>query len=144
MAGRILGLRGFHKLAGSMRTVSRRLAGWSAMHPTGYPPDPERERCLREAGISPAELRSAGKAARGFRGRMTAMMRHFRFNPDAAAPRYHGALRDAERVCMNCTTVSRCKRWLEWGRRNDAPRVFCPNAALFDDAASDQRKAPGS
>lgn len=75
---------------------------------------------------------------------MTAMMRHFNLNSDGAAPRYHGALRDAERVCMNCATVKRCKRWLEWGRRNDAPRVFCPNAALFDEVASDQRNAPGS
>ena len=142
MAGSNLGLAGFQKLADGVRGLSRRFAGWSAMHPVGYPADPERDRCLREAGITPAELCRAGKSARGFRGRMTAMMRHFRLDPDAAAPRYRGALRDAERVCMNCTTVRRCKGWLEWGRRNDAPRVFCPNAALFDEAAADQRKAP--
>lgn len=73
---------------------------------------------------------------------MAAMMRHFNFDPARAAPRHQGAVRDAERVCMNCPNVTRCKHWLEWGRHNDAPRVFCPNAALFDDAALHQRNGP--
>ena len=144
MVGKIAGFVRFRRLTDAIRGASRQFAYWSSQRPTDFLPDCERDRCLREAGITPAEFRSAGKSARGFRGRMTAMMRHFRLDPDAATPRYHGALRDAERVCMNCATVKRCKNWLEWGRRNDAPRVFCPNAALFDEVASNQRKASGS
>ena len=51
-------------------------------------------------------------------------------------PRYWGALKDAERVCTHCTQKKRCDRWHDWGVRNNAPFIFCPNARLFDEIAT--------
>lgn len=106
-------------------------------------PDEELDACLSEAGISRTELFSRSQTKSGYLQRMTRMMRHFRVDRDGVRPRYQGALREAERVCAHCMNVGRCKRWLEWGRSNDAPRVFCPNAELWDEIAAQQQKPAG-
>ncbi|MFQ5973819.1 MAG: hypothetical protein ACE5Q3_15950, partial [Alphaproteobacteria bacterium] len=40
-------------------------------------------------------------------------------------------LKLADNLCAYCQSVGRCRRWLHWGRRNDAPRMFCPNSEFF-------------
>jgi hypothetical protein len=42
----------------------------------------------------------------------------------------HGAVRDAERICLHCQDVRRCRRWLA-RQTVDDPRLFCANAPLF-------------
>ena len=42
-------------------------------------------------------------------------------------------VKDAERVCIHCGNTARCRRWLNRGAADDAPRLFCPNAELFDE-----------
>ncbi|MEM7223844.1 MAG: DUF6455 family protein [Pseudomonadota bacterium] len=107
--------------------------------PPSTPGGGEMARMLAEAGVSQAEAQRGKPAGPKHRRRMAAMMGHFGIDPARADPRYWGAIRDAGRVCVNCPTEGRCHRWLNWGRANDAPRVFCPNAALFDEIASDAR-----
>ena len=99
------------------------------------------DRDLSDAGLSRSDLPTilGGRAHRRTR-LMEPMMAHFHVDSQKLAPRYWGALRDAERVCQHCSNSSRCIRWLEWGRRNDAPRVFCPNATLFDEMAQSSRE----
>jgi len=62
-------------------------------------------------------------------------MVHFGIDPKRAVLGHWGAMREAERTCACCGNARRCRRWFEWGLRNDAPRVFCPNAERFDDIA---------
>ena len=64
---------------------------------------------------------------------MAKLFEHFKVDPEHTLPRYWGALKDAERICARCRNVKRCSAWLAWGLGKDAPRVFCPNAALFDE-----------
>jgi hypothetical protein len=87
--------------------------------------------------------RLADAVRRAARRRLMArMMRHFQADPETMPPRYWGAVREAERVCAHCKSAKRCRRWLDWGRHNAAPRVFCPNAELFESMARDARSDP--
>ena len=93
--------------------------------------------------MSRSDLLTIFKGGAGNRRLMARMMKHFRVDPHHAALRYWGALRDAERVCAHCVSTKRCRRWLDWGANNDAPRIFCPNAELFDDMACSSRAEDG-
>jgi hypothetical protein len=66
---------------------------------------------------------------------MAVMMRHFGLDIDDAIQNHWDALRRAERTCVRCSNVKRCRNWVVWDLHNDAPRVFCPNADLFDEIA---------
>ena len=101
--------------------------------------DRETDSVLADAGLSRSDLPVVLRSECGRRRLMIRTMIHFKVDPKAAALRYWGAFRDAERVCIQCGNVRRCRRWHLWGRHNDAPRVFCPNAQLFDDMARDRR-----
>ena len=72
MAGKIAEFVRFRRLADAIRGASRQFTHWSSQRSTDFLPDSERDRCLREAGITRAEFRGPPKAARGFRGRITA------------------------------------------------------------------------
>lgn len=60
------------------------------------------------------------------------MARYFGVDLTRASPRFRPALRDAERVCAHCREVGRCRRWFSRGRETDTPRLFCPNARVFE------------
>ena len=55
----------------------------------------------------------------------------------AASSRWE-ELKQADECCARCSNPGRCRRWLEWGGPDDAPAMFCPNAALFDAIAAQQ------
>jgi hypothetical protein len=69
-----------------------------------------------------------------------AMQTYFGVDPATAPAAFQGALRDAERVCACCQTAQRCHDWLEAGRTDDSPRLFCPNAELLEEVAAAQRR----
>lgn len=94
------------------------------------------ERMLADAALSRADVGSLRHAARDD---MSRMMAHFGADPADIPPEFRGTLRDAERVCAACLAVGRCRRWLHRHATDDAPRLFCPNAELFDDLAYSQR-----
>ena len=94
------------------------------------------DRALHDLGLTRSELFTVSKRNPDHRNRMAKLLEHFEVNPECALPRYWGALRDAERVCARCRNVKRCRAWLAWGLGKDAPRVFCPNAALFDEISA--------
>ena len=51
------------------------------------------------------------------------------------------AFKEADRNCSLCRQPGRCRRWLDWGQINDAPRMFCPNADLFLKIRADQENS---
>lgn len=95
------------------------------------------ERIQAETGIGAADIRTARAGSLRDIGRM---MRHFGIRPEQVPGRYLRAVRDAERTCARCDEAKRCHRWLD-GKTTatDAPRLFCPNASLFDEITAAAR-----
>ncbi len=93
-------------------------------------------RALHDLGMTRSDLFTVSKRNPDRRNRMAKLLEHFKVDPERALPRYWGALKDAERVCSGCRNVKRCRAWLAWGFGKDAPRVFCPNAELFDEISA--------
>jgi hypothetical protein len=96
---------------------------------------------LEEAGLPWVDFR-AGRP--GARVDFERMLDQFGIDPKGVSPRYLAALRDAERVCMDCREVGRCRRWLARGTRGDDPWQFCPNASVLEEIAAREahRSAP--
>lgn len=102
-------------------------------------PASEFDRVLADAGMSRSDLATMFGGRAGNRGLMARMMAHFGLRMNQVPVAYWGALKDAERVCAYCKSDGRCRRWLNWGAKNDAPRLFCPNAELFDEMGRNWR-----
>ncbi len=100
----------------------------------------ELDRALHHLGLTRPDLFTISKRNPDRRNRMAKLLEHFEVDPERALPRYWGALRDAERLCARCRNVKRCRVWLAWGLGKDAPRVFCPNAELFDEISAACRR----
>ena len=117
--------------AARLRTwLYERLARWRE---AGEPLDPEAfDACLRELGVPEGEIATARS---GSTADIRRMMARFGIDPDEVPEAFLGALRDAERACAHCLAVRRCHRFLEAAEPRDAARLFCPNAALFDEIA---------
>ena len=100
--------------------------------------DREIDSALRRAGLSRAKLLTPRDAIARHRVRMAHMLAALGIDVRDAVERNWDVLKEADRKCSMCREAGRCRRWLDWGRLNDAPQVFCPNAALFQDIGADQ------
>ncbi len=98
------------------------------------------DRALHDLGLTRPDLFTVSKRNPGHRNRMAKLLEHFEVDPERALPRYWGALKDAERVCARCRNVKKCRAWFAWRLGKDAPRVFCPNAELFDEISAACRR----
>lgn len=127
----------------ALRRLARPLTRWRAENRTarelGQHSPRELDRVLFDAGLSRNDLTAAPGGRKENRKLMSRMLVHFGVRPDRTVVRYQGALRDAERVCAYCRDTTRCRRWLNRGAADDAPRLFCPNAELFDEMGRDWR-----
>lgn len=97
--------------------------------------DRELDRALSAVGLRRRNLFTAFRGNARHRKRMAAMMERFGVDRGLAAEAFWPALRAADSRCADCPNVRRCVRLLKWGVRDDAARVFCPNATLFDEIA---------
>ena len=104
-------------------------------------PSEEIDRVLDSIGITRGQLFTAFPGNARHRRRLAFMLNHFGVDPDFATHSHWDALRRADEKCFHCPNVRRCRSWISWGARNDAPRVFCVNAALFDELAGFARMA---
>ena len=114
---------------------------WGKQTRLDRPPQVSLDHTLADAALSRADVDSARAQVRSD---MSRMMRHFEVDPVRLAPGFGAALRDAERLCANCLSVGRCRRWFHWQRTDDAPRLFCPNAQVYEDIAISQKRADES
>lgn len=101
----------------------------------------ELDRVLTSIGKNRRDLFTEFRGNARHRRRLAFMLNHFGVDPDFASHSHWDALRRADENCIRCPNVRRCRSWMSWGARNDAPRVFCPNAALFDEIAGRTRRA---
>jgi Family of unknown function (DUF6455) len=125
--------------AGSSTRVRRVLTRWwrawrRQAQDEPLPADPA-VHALAEAVLARADVGSAPAAARGD---MSRMMRHFGIEPAEVPPQFWDRLRSAEHSCTQCASIGRCQRWSYRQSTTDAPRLFCPNAELFDEIAASQ------
>ena len=131
------------KSIAALRRLAESFAHWRAANRVRRELDRqgtgELDRVLADAGLNRADLPTIFGGRAGNRSMMARMLVHFGVRPDRTAVRYQGALRDAERVCIHCGNTARCRRWLNLGAAGDAPRLFCPNAELFDEIGRDWR-----
>ena len=103
------------------------------------------DRALRAAGLQRSDLFTAFKGNARHRKRLAAMMLRFQIDRREATAAFWPQLREADSRCADCPRARRCMRLLKWGVRDDAARLFCPNAALFDEIAlTGRRPAPAS
>ena len=100
----------------------------------------ELDRALHDLGLTRRDLFTISNRNPDHRNRMAKLLEHFEVDPERALPRYWGALKDAERVCAHCRNVKKCRAWFAWRLCKDAPRVFCPNAELFDEISAACRR----
>ncbi len=100
----------------------------------------ELDRALHDLGLTRLDLFTISKRNPDHRNRMAKLLEHFEVDPERALPRYWGAFKDAERVCAHCRNVKKCRAWFAWRLCKDAPRVFCPNAELFDEISAACRR----
>jgi len=105
-----------------LRHLNRDLAGFS---------NKELADLLAKARIGRSELFTGFKGNRPNRQFMGQMLAHFDIDRETACEHHWRKLIHAEKACALCANAEKCQRWLAWGRKNDAPNVFCRNAGLF-------------
>ncbi len=75
--------------------------------------------------------------------RMKSMMMRVGLDPEIAthgSPQFKAIMREAGRRCRKCRTEDFCERWLRGIATGE--NTFCPNARLFNVAASTLGNAP--
>ncbi len=92
---------------------------------------------LDRAGLTRGDLFAVAGPVR-HRRRLARMLAHFDLDAERLVRCHWAALREADRACARCVNVRKCRHWFDWGRRNNAPRIFCPNAARFDELARER------
>ncbi len=101
--------------------------------------EPELDGLLGRARMAPVDLLTRARGKASYRRLMSYMLLHFGIDPEQAIRHDWPALCRAESRCADCRSRDRCRRWIGWQRHNDAPMMFCPNAALFQALAIEVR-----
>ncbi len=102
------------------------------LHPLGRASDRSIDEALTAHGLGRADLFTPETTFAPHRHRIAAMLVIHGLSPRDIARDHWAELKDADHRCAYCVNTKRCGRWLRWGRQNDAPRMFCPNAATFE------------
>ena len=134
-------MRRFHAIASTVfvTRVADAVARWSPTNGLNRTlasySDAELDRALMLAGRRREDLFRTFKGNARHRQLMAHMIEHFGVDLEHAGRHFWDRLKRADGICVECPNTRRCRSWIAWGRRNDAARIFCPNAALFDELA---------
>lgn len=120
----------FLRRAALKLTTGKRVA--PLLQPLGRASDSVIDAALRECGMTRTKLFTPGSAMVPHRERIAAMILMQGLDPETLTRNFWSLLKEAEHRCAHCENAKRCERWLEWGRNNDAPRMFCPNETTFE------------
>lgn len=121
--------------------IARKLHLWqnpALARPLSDLSDEEIDGALARAGLARDDLFTPGGAIAQRRFLMACMLAALEIKVEPMVREHWAALKEADGHCAKCTQTGRCLRWLEWGRPNTAPTVFCPNAPFFLSVAADQ------
>ncbi len=135
--------RSARRVLRQLRRMQIKLVRWQTAKPLrrrlSRSTDGNLDRALSAAKMQRGDLFTPFKGNAKHRKRMAAIMAHFHLDRAQACESFWPELRDADGVCADCSKVRRCVRLQKWGLRSDAARLFCPNAALFDEIAAAER-----
>lgn len=109
--------------------------------PLAHFSDEDIDEALSRAGLKRKDLFSASGYIAQHRFRMACMLAVLGIKVDQAVTQHWTSLKDADAKCSRCAETGRCHRWLDWGRPNSGPTVFCPNAGLFLSIVADQTES---
>ena len=131
------------QVRGLRRIVAAKISRWK--HPVlaqalSDLSDEEIDRALSRAGLNREDLFTPDNAIAEHRLRMALMLATLGIDEGHAVDKHWKALKQADNNCSRCSQTGRCHRWLEWGRPNTGPQVFCPNTELFMSIVADQAK----
>jgi hypothetical protein len=101
-------------------------------HPLGRASDKSIDEALTVQGLERSDLFTLGTTFAPHRHRFAAMLLMQGLAPTHIAKNYWHILKGADHRCAYCLNTKRCESWLGWGRYNDAPKMFCLNAAAFE------------
>lgn len=119
----------------------RRLRHPVLARPLGRTSNRQIDAALERAGLTRAALFTYGGAIARHRTQMAGMLEAHGVDVARAVVENWEDLKLADHYCAHCRNARRCSRWLQWGRRNDAPKMFCVNANLFASIAASQAVA---
>ncbi|MGF1608713.1 MAG: hypothetical protein ACFCUQ_04910 [Kiloniellales bacterium] len=102
------------------------------LHPLGRASDSAIDEALMARGLERADLFTPGTTLAPHRHRLAAMLAIQGLSPRDVVADHWPALKTADHRCAYCANSKRCESWLKWGCPNDAPRMFCPSAAAFE------------
>lgn len=117
------------------RSVSKAASEKKALpllHPLGRANDQVIDAALRESELSRADLFRPETSIAPHRHRIARMIPMQGLDPETLTRDFWATLKEMDHRCAHCENTRRCERWLRWGRVNDAPRMFCPNATTFE------------
>lgn len=126
-----------------LSTVLRKLREWQnpvLAHPLANLSDDEIDKALSRAGLARQDLFTSSNAIAQYRTKMACMLAALGIKVDEAVTEHWTSLKVADGNCSRCAETGRCYRWLEWGRPNTAPTVFCPNASFFLSVVAEQKE----
>ena len=116
----------------SLRKATAEKKTMPLLRPLGRACDAEIDAALEESGLDRAELFRPETSIAPHRHRVALMIPMQGLDPETLARDFWAELKAMDHRCAHCESTRRCERWLKWGRVNDAPRMFCPNATTFE------------
>lgn len=134
-------LRNAHRSIRSIAHRLRTLRNPILARPISALSDDEIDNALERAGLTRKDLFTPKNAIAQHRTMMAGMLATLGINVEQTVRDRWVNLKEADHICSRCTQTGRCHRWLEWGRPNTGPEVFCPNATLFNEIVADQTES---
>ena len=124
-----------------LRSIANKVRRWhnpALAQPLSDLSDDEIDDALIRAGLTRKDLFAPNNAIAQHRFRIAQMLATVGIDVGQLVSDDWASLKHADHKCSRCTQTGRCHRWLEWGRPNTGPQVFCPNATFFMSIVADQ------
>lgn len=102
------------------------------LRPLGRTRDAEIDAALKKSELGRADLFQPESSIAPHCHRIAAMIAAQGLDPVTLTRDFWPELKEMDHRCAHCGNTRRCERWLKWGRVNNAPRMFCPNATAFE------------
>ena len=137
-----------HKNYPTLEFALGAIAGWINKYRNAAGFDDEISQCspdeirqiARELGVSVSELRVMSAKGPNAANLLGKMLTALSMEPDRLTKSDPAAMRDLQRVCLNCSCKDRCQHELTKHTAAENFRSFCPNAFTLDALSQSNHK----